>query len=100
MSKKSIINLSLAQLQKEFDCLGLPKYTAKQLMDWVYNKRITSLEQVTNISKQNLKIIEEHFDIGRYTYKLIDTSEDGTKKYLARRPGRPPAHRAGLGCSC
>ncbi|KGN79053.1 ribosomal RNA large subunit methyltransferase N [Porphyromonadaceae bacterium COT-184 OH4590] len=82
MSKKSIINLSLAQLQKEFDCLGLPKYTAKQLMDWVYNKRITSLEQVTNISKQNLKIIEEHFDIGRYTYKLIDTSEDGTKKYL------------------
>lgn len=82
MSKKSIINLTLTQLQKEFDILGLPKYTAKQLTDWVYNKRITSFEQVTNISKQNLKIIEEHFDVGRYTYKLIDTSEDGTKKYL------------------
>ncbi len=82
MSKKSIINLTLTQLQKELDILGLPKYTAKQLTDWVYNKRITSFEQVTNISKQNLKIIEEHFDVGRYTYKLIDTSEDGTKKYL------------------
>lgn len=82
MSKKSIINLTLTQLQKELDILGLPKYTAKQLTDWVYNKRITSFEQVTNISKQNLKIIEEHFDVGRYAYKLIDTSEDGTKKYL------------------
>ncbi len=82
MSKKSIINLTLTQLQKELDILGLPKYTAKQFTDWVYNKRITSFEQVTNISKQNLKIIEEHFDVGRYTYKLIDTSEDGTKKYL------------------
>ncbi len=82
MSKKSIINLTLTQLQKELDILGLPKYTAKQLTDWVYNKRITSFEQVTNISKQNLKIIEEHFDVGRYTYKLIDTSEDDTKKYL------------------
>lgn len=86
MAKKNIIDLTLPQLTAEFDFWGLPKYTAKQIVDWVYNKRIGSFDQITNISKQNIKTLKEHFEIGIYGYSLVTQSADGTKKYLFATP--------------
>lgn len=86
MSKKNIIGLTLAELQANFDALGLPRYTAKQIVYWIYNKRIRSFNTITNISKQNLKTLEEHFNIGTYDQSLATLSADGTKKYLFATP--------------
>ncbi|PID94858.1 MAG: 23S rRNA (adenine(2503)-C(2))-methyltransferase RlmN [Bacteroidales bacterium] len=82
MFKKNILGLSLVELQRELISLGMPKYTAKQVMEWVYKKKIKSFEQITNISKKNLNIIKDNFDIGLMPYSVVAESKDGTKKYL------------------
>jgi 23S rRNA (adenine2503-C2)-methyltransferase len=62
--------------------LNIPKFTAKQMADWLYKKRVTSVDEMTNISKRNREIVAEKFEVGLLTYAKVQTSSDGTKKYL------------------
>ena len=82
MSKQSITDLNLTRLQEEFASLSLPRYTARQVTEWIYKKRSARFEDMTNISKKNLSLLAEHFDTGRQPYSMATTSADGTKKYL------------------
>ena len=82
MLKKSIVGLSLYKLQDIVVGLGLQKFVAKQLIDWVYSKRITNLDQITNISKKNLELLSKQLCVGRTPYSKRVVSEDGTCKYL------------------
>ena len=54
MSKQSITDLNLTRLQEEFASLSLPRYTARQVTEWIYKKRSAHFEDMTNISKKNL----------------------------------------------
>ena len=82
MSKQSITDLNITRLQEEFASLSLPRYTARQVTEWIYKKRSARFEDMTNISKKNLSLLAEHFDTGRQPYSMVTTSADGTKKYL------------------
>jgi len=42
---------TLSELQEITQTLGLPKFTAKQLAGWLYQKHATSFDQMTNLSK-------------------------------------------------
>ena len=57
--------MTLSEIQKEISELGLPKFTAKQIADWVYVKRVTSIDEMTNISIRNRDILKKCFDVGR-----------------------------------
>lgn len=61
---------------------NLPKFTAKQIADWLYKKGITSVDEMTNISKKNRELIAEKFEVGLQAYTKVQKSVDGTKKYL------------------
>lgn len=61
---------------------GLPRFAAKQIADWVYHKRVSSIDEMTNISVANRKILSEKYDIGRYAPLEFQQSVDGTVKYL------------------
>jgi 23S rRNA (adenine2503-C2)-methyltransferase len=78
----SLFGKTLEQLKviaKEF---GFPEFTAKQITDWLYKKNISSINEMTNLSKQTRQKIEENFDVGVYEYSHVSISSDGTKKYL------------------
>ena len=47
--KKSALD-ALKEAVKE---AGMPAFTAKQIADWVYNKRVRSIESMSNISLKN-----------------------------------------------
>ena len=61
---------------------GLPRFSAKQIADWVYKKRITSIDEMTNLSVANRALLSEKYDIGRYNPLEFQQSVDGTVKYL------------------
>lgn len=61
---------------------GLPKFTAKQIANWLYVKDVTCIEQMTNLSKKARELLSSKYSIG--LIEPVETSEsaDGTKKYL------------------
>jgi 23S rRNA (adenine2503-C2)-methyltransferase len=60
----------------------LPRYTARQITDWLYKKNISSFDGMTNLSKETRKTLNDNFEIGRLTPVREQISVDGTKKYL------------------
>ena len=74
--------MTLAEISESVQELNLPKFTAKQIADWVYVKRAVSIDEMTNISLKNRQILSEHVEIGRTEPQEIQTSTDGTRKML------------------
>ncbi len=79
---KRLLGLSLSQLQDLVKEEGMPKFTAKQICDWLYKKQVCSIEEMTNLSKSNRQRLSEHYEVGRRKPKVFETSKDGTRKYL------------------
>ncbi len=62
--------------------LGLPKFTGKQLADWLYKKEIGSITDMSNLSKKARELLEKQYSFGLHSPSKVQTSSDGTKKYL------------------
>ncbi|MBO4565256.1 MAG: 23S rRNA (adenine(2503)-C(2))-methyltransferase RlmN [Bacteroidaceae bacterium] len=81
-TRSSILGMNTTELQAIVLELGMPKFTAKQIAQWVYQKRVTTFDEMTNISKRHRDLLAERFAVGRRTAKDVHTSKDGTVKYL------------------
>lgn len=82
MMKESLFGKTLAELQEITVALSLPKFTAKQIADWLYKKQISSIEEMTNLSKKARELLNEKFTFGLTPYVKVQESTDGTRKYL------------------
>ncbi|MFV0521917.1 MAG: 23S rRNA (adenine(2503)-C(2))-methyltransferase RlmN [Mangrovibacterium sp.] len=82
MQKPALFGKTLSELQAICLELGLPKFTAKQICDWLYKKEISSIEEMTNLSKKARILLEEKYEYGLIEPIKVQESTDGTKKYL------------------
>ncbi len=80
--KKSIYGLTRDQLIEWLLERGQKKFRAEQVWDWLYIKRVQSFEEMTNVNKDTLKILEENFEIQTLKEKVKQESADGTIKFL------------------
>jgi len=80
--KTNLFGLTLFQLKEVVSSLGLPAFTATQLADWMYKKQVTSIASMTNLSKQTREKLESKYCIEMTEPSKVQTSTDGTKKYL------------------
>jgi len=80
--KTNLFGLTLLQLKEVVSSLGLPAFTATQLADWMYKKQVTSIASMTNLSKQTREKLESKYCIEMTEPSKVQTSTDGTKKYL------------------
>lgn len=74
--------LSPDELAAEFIRMGLRKYRAAQVFDWIYRKRAQSFGQMTNIAKPERALLENRFSIPEIAVVRRETSSDGTQKFL------------------
>ena len=79
---ESLFGKTLSELQELVLELGLPKFTAKQIADWMYKKQIRSIAEMTNLSKKARELLTEKYKFGLTAYTKVQESTDGTKKYL------------------
>ncbi len=80
--KQKLYGLTLAQIGEIIKDLGLPRFTASQITNWLYLNRVTSIDEMTNLSKKARKLLKEKYDVGLTSPSTVQTSIDGTKKYL------------------
>ncbi len=86
MNKEKIDLKSLTQDQLEefLSELGKEKYRAKQILRWIYQRHVTDFEQMTDLAKQFRSQLEERAIISSWQPEMVETSNDGTRKYLFR----------------
>ena len=78
----TLLGQSLTQLQEFCLSEGFPKFTAKQLCDWMYNKRVSDFDSMTNLSLKTRARLNEIAEVGRQAPADSQVSVDGTRKYL------------------
>lgn len=77
----SIYNLTYDELLNYLLDLGYKKFTADQIFDWLYKKRVSTFDEMTNLKKELITKLKEDFTIG--LLELVKKEEDtGVKKYL------------------
>ncbi|SHF55327.1 23S rRNA m(2)A-2503 methyltransferase [Mariniphaga anaerophila] len=86
--KEKLFGKTLTELQQITEDLGMPKFTAKQMADWLYKKEIFSVEEMTNLSKKSRDILSDKFEVGMVAPTRVQKSTDGTKKYLFPTSGQ------------
>jgi len=80
--KDQLFGKDLNELQEISLALGLPKFTGKQLADWLYKKEISSIDEMSNLSKKARDLLNENYEFGLSAPSKVQVSLDGTKKYL------------------
>lgn len=82
--KKRLLGMTLDELKVVASETGLPGYAAKQMADWLYKKRVTSIAEMTNLAVAKRTLLEERFEVGAQPPVDCMKSVDGTIKYLYR----------------
>lgn len=80
--KPALFGKTLDELTELAIGLGLPKFTGKQLADWLYKKEIDAIADMSNLSKNARDLLEERYCFGLHAPAKVQTSADGTRKYL------------------
>jgi 23S rRNA (adenine2503-C2)-methyltransferase len=62
--------------------LGMPAFTGGQIVKWLYEKHVATIDEMTNISKQNRELLKEHYTVGGMPPIDCQRSQDGTVKFL------------------
>ncbi len=81
-TKKPLLGLNLEQLNEITDNLGLPAFNAKEIAKWIYQRKATHIDQMTNIAAKARQKLSETYCIGLKDPENVSESADGTKKYL------------------
>ena len=79
-----LLGKTLQELQAIAQEVGLPRFAGKQLAEWIYTRRATSFDEMTNISLKGREALKTNYTIGRHAPVAEAISKDGTKKYLFR----------------
>ena len=82
--KEVLFGKSQEQIRAVSGELGLPAYAAGQITDWLYHKKISSIDGMTNLSMKTREALKEKYDLGLSDPEKVTESTDGTRKYLYR----------------
>lgn len=80
--KQTLLGLNGTEMRALVKELGMPAFTASQIMDWIYKKKVFSIDDITNISLKNRQLLKEGYETGAVPPVEAIRSQDGTVKYL------------------
>lgn len=80
--KEFIYNYKLEQIEEYFVSIGEKKFRAKQLVQWLYEKHITSFDDISNLSKTTIEKLKEDFELNSIKFKASYPSSDGSTKFV------------------
>ena len=79
---EALLGKTLEELQEIAISVGLQKFAGKQLAQWLYVQRVSSIDEMTNISLKGREALKAHYTVGRHAPVREAVSVDGTRKYL------------------
>ena len=78
----NILNLSRQQLAELLAERGIAAYRAGQILKWIYRGQKDSFAEMSDIAKDVRAFLSQHVRIPRLEVVAVQTSADGTRKYL------------------
>lgn len=75
---------TLPQLEALCNRLEMPRFAAKQIARWLYDKHATTIETMSDLSARHRTLLAETYEVGFAAPEKVSVSADGTKKYLYR----------------
>ena len=80
--KKNIYGIELKKLEEEMLALGQKKFRATQLFTWLYEKKATSFDEMSDISLKFREVLNERYYIELPKVVVRQDAMDGTIKLL------------------
>ena len=80
--REKLLGKTLEGLRAVCAAEGLRPFAAKQMAQWLYEKRCTSIDAMTNLPKEARARLAERYRVGREAPVAESRSADGTAKYL------------------
>ena len=84
--KTALLGRTLDEIQQIVRNLGMPKFAAKQITSWLYDKKVETIDEMTNLSLKHREALKEGYEVGASAPVEEMRSVDGTVKYLFRTP--------------
>ena len=84
--KRDLHSLTHGELLELLAGLGQPKFRAKQIEEWVWEKNASSFDDMTNLPKALREQLSEMVTLGGVEEVARQVSADGSRKYLLRFP--------------
>lgn len=75
---------TLPQLEVLCNRLEMPRFAAKQIARWLYDKHATTIEAMSDLSARHRALLAETYEVGLTAPEKVSISTDDTKKYLYR----------------
>ena len=82
--KPAIKSLLLEELLQHLTSMGEPRYRAKQIADWLYQKRVTSFDAMTDLPQALRTQLAAEFSMDQLDTVRVLGSQDATQKFLFR----------------
>lgn len=77
-----LIGKTLEELREVAAECGMPPFAAKQMTRWLYEKRVTDIDAMTDIARRSRQALRQRYCVGRTAPKAEARSVDGTVKCL------------------
>ncbi|MCK9206003.1 MAG: radical SAM protein, partial [Salinivirgaceae bacterium] len=87
MAKEKLFGKTLNELKEICTGIGMPSFTGRQIAQWLYQKEVFSIDEMTNLSAKNREQLNQEYEIGLESPIRVQESSDGTKKYLFNAKG-------------
>ncbi len=79
---KNIKDYNLPELKKELEAMGEKPFRAEQIFKWIFQEKVKSFDEMTNISLELREKLKENYTICNFEILRKQESKDGTIKYL------------------
>ena len=83
MCMQTIYDLTFKQMQEMLEAHGQKSYRAKQIFSWLYRKRVSSFDEMSDLPKSFIEQLKQEYSIEPLKEIQRQVSHDGTIKFLA-----------------
>ncbi len=84
MSRQNLYDLSLQDLQDWVETHDLKPFAVTQMVQWLYDKRVDSIEEMSNVSKTARTLLLEQFSLPQFETVQTHVSTDASLKFVHR----------------
>ncbi len=84
INQTNLLEVSRPKLVAWLDQREIAAYRADQILKWIYLRQADSFALMTDIAKNIRILLAENFTIDRLETERVETSRDGSRKYLFR----------------